>query len=97
MTAILIRDLIGSPIVMKTVGMHEARARLSELIDMVRKGKEVTITRRGVPAAKIVPIEEPVPKDKTSIHEAIEEMRKFRAAHPLRGLSIKKMIEEGRL
>ena len=81
---------------MKIVGMHEARSRLWELIDMVRKGKEVTLTRRGVRVAKIVPIEEPAPHDKRSVREAIEEMRKFRTVHPLRGLSIKKMIEEGR-
>jgi len=81
---------------MKTVGMHEARAHLSKLIDMARKGEEVTITRRGVPAAKIVPVEEPAPRDKASIHEAIEQMRKFRVTHRHRGLSIKNMIEEGR-
>jgi len=82
---------------MKTVAMHEACARFSELIEMVREGEEVTITRHGVPAAKIVPIEGPVPRDKKSVQKAIEEMRKFGKGRSLRGLSIKKMIEEGRM
>ena len=42
---------------MEIVGIYEARTRLSELIDRVSEGKEVTITRHGVPVARIVPVD----------------------------------------
>ena len=35
--------------------MHEARSRLSELVELVRHGQRVTIARSGVPVAEIVP------------------------------------------
>ena len=40
---------------MKEAGIGEARQRLSDLIDEVRKGHEVTITDRGKPVARLVP------------------------------------------
>lgn len=81
---------------MKSFGMREARARLSALIDLAHKEREVILTRRGVEVARIVPIEQREPQTKESAQKAIEEMRKFRAAHPLRGFTIKQLIREGR-
>jgi prevent-host-death family protein len=43
-----------------TVGVAEARAKLSELLDRVRCGEEIVIARYGKPVAKIVV----VPEDK---------------------------------
>ena len=39
---------------MKTLQLHEAKARLSELIDAVIKGEEIVISRYGKPVAKLV-------------------------------------------
>jgi prevent-host-death family protein len=39
-----------------TVGAHDARTRLAALPDPVQRGEEVTITRRGRPVAKLVPL-----------------------------------------
>jgi prevent-host-death family protein len=39
---------------MKSVGIFEAKTHLSALLDEVEKGGEVTITRHGKPAAKLV-------------------------------------------
>ncbi len=39
---------------MTTRNLTAARASLSELLDLVASGKEVTITRHGVPAAVLV-------------------------------------------
>ncbi|CAN5500483.1 hypothetical protein BH24DEI1_BH24DEI1_19960 [soil metagenome] len=39
---------------MKTLQLHEAKARLSELIDAVQRGEEVIISRYGKPVAKLV-------------------------------------------
>ena len=40
---------------MKTAGIREARQNLSVLIEEVKKGREVVITERGRPVAKLVP------------------------------------------
>lgn len=40
---------------MKEVGIREARQNLSALIAEVRKGREITITDRGKPVARLVP------------------------------------------
>ena len=40
---------------MRTAGVREARQNLSALLDEVRKGREVLITERGRPVAKLVP------------------------------------------
>ena len=43
---------------MKTVGIFEAKTRLSEICDEVaRTGKSVTVTRRGQPLVRIDPVE----------------------------------------
>ena len=42
-----------------TVGVHEAKTRLSELLRLVAAGQEVHIARGRDPVAKLVPIREP--------------------------------------
>lgn len=44
---------------MRTAGIREARQNLSLLLDEVRKGREVVITERGRPVAKLVPLDRP--------------------------------------
>ena len=39
---------------MRTAGVREARQNLSALLDEVKKGREVVITERGRPVAKLV-------------------------------------------
>lgn len=41
---------------MRTAGVREARQNLTDLIEDVRKGREVVITDRGRPVARLVPI-----------------------------------------
>ncbi len=40
---------------MKSIGIYEAKSKLSELVERVESGREVVITRRGKPVAKLVP------------------------------------------
>ena len=40
---------------MRTAGVREARQNLSALLDEVRMGREVVITERGRPVARLVP------------------------------------------
>lgn len=35
--------------------MHEAKTQLSKLVERVENGEEIVITRRGEPAARLVP------------------------------------------
>ncbi len=39
-----------------TVGVHEAKTRLSELLRLVDGGQEVEIARGGQPVARLVPV-----------------------------------------
>jgi len=47
-----------SSLVDKTVGIREAKARLSELIRSAEAGDEITITDNGRPAVRLVRVEE---------------------------------------
>jgi prevent-host-death family protein len=42
---------------MRTAGVREARQNLTDLLDDVRKGREVVITDRGRPVARLAPVE----------------------------------------
>ena len=41
---------------MSKVSVQEAKARLSQLLRGVAAGEEITITNRGVPVARLVPV-----------------------------------------
>jgi prevent-host-death family protein len=44
-----------------SVNMHEAKTHLSKLVSRVEAGEQITITRAGKPAAKLVPIPQKKP------------------------------------
>ena len=79
---------------MTTVSFYDARTRFSELLDEVGRGRQILITRRGKPAALLVP---PPAEDKKDVGQIIEELwalRKGRTLPP--GLTVRDMIEVGR-
>ena len=43
---------------MDTVGAYKAKTHLYRLIDRVARGESLTITRRGQPVARLVPVED---------------------------------------
>lgn len=49
---------------MKTVNMHDAKSRLSKLVEAVESGaeSEIVLARNGKPAARIVPLAKPAPR-----------------------------------
>jgi prevent-host-death family protein len=49
-------DLWGMAMVSNSVGIREAKIDLSKILKKVRNGREVVITDRGHPIAKIVPL-----------------------------------------
>jgi len=44
---------------MREVGAFEAKTHLSEILAAVEAGETVTITRRGKPVARLMPVVEP--------------------------------------
>ena len=77
---------------MRKVGLFEAKQKLSELVERASRGERIGITRRGKLAAELVPAQEAV--DLKEIFEGMDRIRK--RAKPLRGVTIKDLIEEGR-
>jgi len=78
---------------MDTVGSYEAKTHLPSLLARVAKGEQITITRHGVPVAKLVPVSS---TQKPDTKAAIEQLLEFREGRELGELSIREMIEEGR-
>lgn len=78
---------------MESVGAYVAKTHLSSLLDRVAKGERFTITKHGVPVAVLSPVAE---KSREKVARAIEGLIEFRRQHPLRGLTIREMIDEGR-
>jgi prevent-host-death family protein len=78
---------------MESVRANEAKAHLSTLLRRVAAGEEFVITRRGVPIAKLVPVDR---KRESDVRAAISALRELRKGHTLGGLKIRDMIEKGR-
>ena len=81
---------------MKTVGAYEAKTHLPRLLDEVAAGETITITKHGVPVAQLVP---PPGARRADVGKVIREWEEYRRRHniTLGGLSIREMIEEGRM
>lgn len=52
---------------MKVVNIGEAKAQFSRLLRRVAAGEEITITNRGIPVARLVPLSAPKPKRRLGI------------------------------
>ena len=59
---------------MDSIGIYEAKSKLSELVEKAEAGEVVTITRRGRPVAKIVPVKRSEVVDNS---EAVDELIRF--------------------
>ncbi len=75
------------------ISSYEAKSKLPELLRQVQSGKSFTITNRGKAIADLVPSIGIAYKDKVA---AVEKLKAFMLADPVRGVSIKDLIEEGR-
>lgn len=76
------------------VGASDAKTRLSRLLDRVERGEVITITRNGVPVARLVPMA------RAGASRSREKIRArfltFQEAHPLQGLTTRDLVNEGR-
>ncbi len=76
-----------------TVGAFEAKTQLSKLLELVRKGDRVIITKHGVPVAELAA---PVPHRAVAPTEVAEQLKAIRRKTKSGSDTIKSMIEEGR-
>lgn len=64
---------------METVGVYEAKTNLARLVERVRHGESLTITRHGRPVARLVPVVEDV---RERAHQAADRIRRRRERLP---------------
>jgi prevent-host-death family protein len=75
------------------VGAFEAKTQLSKLLDLVRKGEKVVITKHGVPVAQLVP---PDSRIRTDASTVIKELIGIRKRTKSGKDTIRSLITEGR-
>jgi prevent-host-death family protein len=78
---------------MKTIGAFEAKTHLSQLLDRVENGEEITITRHGLPVAVLAPAKPA--NDRNSTKALIKEIQQLRAGLRLENISVKQLAHEG--
>ena len=75
------------------IGAFEAKTHLSELLERVEQGAVVTITRRGRPVARLVPIETGT-QDRAA--QAVAGLRALRQGVTLDGIDWRELRDAGR-
>jgi prevent-host-death family protein len=80
-------------LLLRTVGLFEAKQKLSELVERASEGEKIGITRRGKLAAVISP-----PHPEKNLEAAFADIDRVRQRiKPLpKGITVKDLIEEGR-
>lgn len=78
---------------MPEIGAFEAKTHLPRLLQRVQAGERFVITKHQRPVAELIPFR---PHDAGKVREAIASLQAFQETHSLSGVSIHRMIEEGR-
>jgi prevent-host-death family protein len=82
---------------MGSIGIYEAKSKLSELVERAEAGQEVTITRRGRPVAKLVPAKAGVEVDRKALMDEIRAFSKtIKLRKKLSRRELREAIEWGR-
>jgi prevent-host-death family protein len=76
-----------------TVGIFEAKQKLSQLVNRASKGEEIVITRRGREQARLVPL--PAERGRT-LKDIFDSIRSRPPIKLPKGVTIKSLIEQGR-
>jgi prevent-host-death family protein len=79
---------------MREIGASEARRRLSAVLDMVERGEEIVITRRGKRVARLVRETGSIDHERAWL--AAERIIANRKGKSLGGVEIKNLVNEGR-
>lgn len=75
------------------IGAFDAKAKLSQLLQEVKRGQRFTITVRGQPIADLIPSENIAEQD---INAAIEAMNSIKKVEGVTAANITEWIKEGR-
>ena len=82
---------------MESIGIYEAKSKLSELVEKAEAGQEVIITRRGRPVVKLIRAKPERAPDRAA---AFKEIRVFAKANKLRRKvslrELRRLTAEGR-
>ena len=77
---------------MRTIGIYEAKNKLSRILERVEAGEVIALSRHGKQVALLTPVH-PVAPDVGSV---IARLRTLRSGSRLSGLKIKNLRDEGR-
>lgn len=83
---------------MQAIAVYEAKNRFSEMIAAVEHGEEITITRHGVPVARLVAIgttEPPALAQRQRVVSAMQQLRAVGINSEL-GCTVQQAIQAGR-
>ena len=78
---------------MERIGIYDARARLSELVERVEAGEEVILTRHGRPVVRMVAASAETDKSGAA---TVKRIRALRRELDVRGVDVRKLVVEGR-
>lgn len=80
---------------MVSIGVYAAKTQLPKLLERVRRGEHITITKHGKPVAQLVPAES---TDALDVSEVIRQMEEWQEKEgPTLGpdLTLRQLREEG--
>ena len=82
----------------ETIGLAEAKARLSEVIDRVEAGETLIIARNGLPVAEVRPVRRVSPAEAVkkirAIAKRVSKRNEAKAPWPPVGRSIREIAHE---
>ena len=81
---------------MESIGIYEAKSRLSELVEKAEAGQEVIITRRGRPVVKLVRAKRQKAEVDSERSSLIDEIIAFSKTCKVGRVKLRKLIAEGR-
>jgi prevent-host-death family protein len=77
---------------MRTVGLFEAKNKLSELANAAAGGEDVLITRHGKPLVKLVAVQDAVEAQKQRQRDTMEDIKALRSKLKYR-MTIEEILE----
>jgi prevent-host-death family protein len=78
---------------MRKIGAYQLKTHLSEVLDEVEHGQTVVVTRHGRPIARISP---DAADRHQQVNQAVKSLLNFPRTPLPKGVTIRKLIEEGR-
>jgi prevent-host-death family protein len=80
----------------ESIGIYEAKSKLSELVEKAEAGQEVIITRRGRPVAKLVRAKRQKEEVDSERSALIDEIITFSKTCEIGRIDLRKLIAKGR-